>query len=87
MQLIRIHFFLVTALVFDERRVIFTMMWILFFIPWMNAAAVLHITVLMVDLRPAFFDETTLQFRNSIGNAKLNIEGIHISTKRLSAFW
>src|SRR5271154_6583793 len=73
---IGVHFLLISALVFDERRIIFSITGVLFFIEWVHPASVFFVAMGMVDLYFAFFLKTLRQLRDGIGYSNVQIESI-----------
>lgn len=70
--LVRVQFSLVPAFVFDQLRVVFTVVRILFFIDRMTAASVLAVAVRMIDLCMARSEKAPAKLREPIGESNIN---------------
>ncbi len=76
--LIGVHFPFVPALVFDQRRVVFSVVRVLFFEDRMHPAAVFFVSVSVVYLDFAFLVKTLAQLGNRIGNSNIYIKCIDV---------
>ena len=84
MALVGVQLLLVFALVLDQVGVIFPIVWVLFFVDWMDAAAVFPVAVGMVHLCLARLQKTSWQFRNPIGGPNVDIEPIELMGNTLT---
>ena len=74
--LIRVQLILILALILDQRGVVFPVVRVLFFPERMSAAAVFFVAVGVIDLCMATFQETSPEFRKSIGQSYVQIPGV-----------
>ena len=81
-ELVWIEFVLVSTLVFDEHRIVLTIMRILFFMDRMHPAPVLTVTMCMRNLCPAFLDETSANLRYTIRRTYVDVECIKLMLNR-----
>ena len=84
MALVGVQLLLVFALVLDQVGVIFPIVWVLFFVDWMDAAAVFPVAVGMVHLCLARLQKTARQFRNPVGGSYVDIESIELMGNTLT---
>ena len=75
-DLIRVHFLLIPALVF-EQGIVFSIAGILLFEDGVYPASILFVSMCMVDLDSAFFMETPWQLGNGIREPDIQIECVH----------
>ena len=83
---IRIQPVFVFTRVFDQLRIVLAVMWVLFFIDRVTAAAVLSVAMCVVDLGVARFEKAPAQLRQPVSEADVDVKTVEPVLKGLARF-
>src|SRR5690606_5975529 len=83
---IRVEFVLITAFVFNQIWIVFTVVRVLFFVYRMDPASVLSVAVRMSYLCPAGLDKTTPKLGYPISSPHVDVERVELMVYRCRRF-